>query len=428
MSLDIYRDGVRVAQLLQEASGMALQYLPDAAGRLPLPLSASLPVGAGLLREPAVRHYFDNLLPEGEVRELLCRQYHLDATDDFGLLARIGAESAGALIIVPSGEQPVAEDAEFERRYVRLDDAYDLGQWLQAVQVSPASSYRGIPTRLSLAGAQTKTAIARFADGRLYRSVGGATTHIVKLGSDRYSNLVINEYFCARLAAACGLRIGKAELLPYQLFRDGPPEYAYLIERHDRRIDYQHRYVQRLHQEDFCQALGRSRRHKYEEGGGIRLAEMFAFLSDPTQTIAPAVDRAALLRAILFNAIIGNRDAHAKNYSLLRSGNKASLAPLYDLVCTDVYPELSAELPQSIGQARTLGAITSKDWDQLAAQLGIRPVAIRRQREQIIATVEAALPKVLDEIGEHPAGLHAEHIVAGVGRAVRANIVHLSAS
>jgi serine/threonine-protein kinase HipA len=427
MSLHIYRDGARVARLDREPAGLMLQYLPIAGGSLPAPLSASLPVSADPLRAPAVQHYFDNLLPEGEVRELLCRQFHLDATDDFGLLARIGAESAGALSIVPSGELPVAEDAGFERRYAALEDAYDLGQWLQAVQVSPAFPYAGIPTRLSLAGAQSKTAVARFADGRLHRSTGGATTHIVKLGSDRYPHLVVNEYLCARLAAACGLRIGAAELLPYELFRRGPPEYAYLIERHDRRIDYHRGLVLRLHQEDFCQALGRSRRHKYEDGGGIRLDEMFAFLSDPTQLIAPALDRGALLRAVLFNALIGNRDAHAKNYSLHRGDSKAELAPLYDLVCTEVYPELSRELPQSIGQARTLDAVTAADWAQLAAQLGMRPAAIRRQREQLVAAVTAALPRVIDEVMAHPAARHAAPLLAAIGQVVRNNINHLAA-
>lgn len=434
--LDIHRDGRLVARLERDDEGMNLQYLPQGEqGQMPSALSASLPVSATPLKGAAVRNYFDNLLPEGEIRELLCRQYHLDATDDFGLLARIGAESAGALTIVPAGESPLPESASFEQRYAPLEDEYDLGQWLQAIQTSPAVEYRGIRTRLSLAGVQSKVALARFADQRLYRSTGGATTHIVKLGSrvDRqgrelYPHLILNEFLCSRLAAACGLPISPVELLPYRLFRDGPLEYAFMIERHDRRIDYSRRTVSRLHQEDFCQALGRHRRHKYEEGGGIALAEMFAFLTNPERVAAPAVDRLTLLRAVLFNGIIGNRDAPAKNYSLLRSGTKASLAPLYDLVCTEVYPELSGELPQSIGQARTLGAITSKDWEQLADQLGMRPAAIRRLREQLAAEVAKALPTLLDEVVEHPAGWHTKQTITAIGQVVSGNIGILLAS
>ena len=434
--LDIHRDGRLVARLERDDEGMILQYLPqDEQGQLPSALSASLPASAAPLKGAAVRNYFDNLLPEGEIRELLCRQYHLDATDDFGLLARIGAESAGALTIVPADESPLPESAAFEQRYAPIEDEYELGQWLQAIQTYPAVEYRGIRTRLSLAGVQSKVALARFADRRLYRSTGGATTHIVKLGSraDRqgreiYPHLVLNEFLCSRLAAACGLPISPVELLPYRLFRDGPREYAFMIERHDRRIDYRHRTVSRLHQEDFCQALGRNRRHKYEEGGGIALAEMFAFLTDPERVAAPAVDRLTLLRAVLFNLVIGNRDAHAKNYSLLRGASKASLAPLYDLVCTEVYPELSAELPQSIGQARSLGAITSKDWEQLADQLGMRPAAIRRLREQLAAEVAKALPTVMEDGARHPVGQRAEHTVTAIGQVVRDNIGVLVAS
>lgn len=425
-TLRIYWDDSCVAVLSrpEEDMKLRLQYLFGGTED-PSPLSASLPVTTQAHTGPAVAYFFDNLLPEGEVRTTLCHQLHLDGTDEFGLLSHIGAESAGALVILPEGNEPQGQNLDFEFRYQVLEDAYDLGQWLQALQAAPNAQYKGAATRLSLAGAQAKTAVARFADGRLYRSIGGATTHIIKLpGHDdrQYPHLALNEYFCACLASACGLSTSPVELLPYQLFRGGPYEHAYLIQRHDRVVDHLVRKVARLHQEDFCQALGRSRRHKYEEAEGITLSEIFGFVSNPAETFSPARERIGMLNAVLLNAALGNRDAHAKNYSLLRRGGKASLAPLYDLVCTEVYPDLSTQLPQRIGEAKVLSEVTPRDLDLLGEQIGLRAAALRRQAKAILDTVQRHLPEVAATVGRHPVAVDAIGFLEQIQAAVHRNV------
>src|SRR5581483_3419345 len=206
----------------------------------------------------------------------------------------------------------------------------------------------------------------------------------------------------SRLAHACSLRIHYTEMLPYQTFRDGPSEYVFCIERYDRSIKYSTKHVTRFHQEDFCQALGRPRTQKYEARGGISLADMFSFIRDPDQIVIPATSQQMLLEAILFNLIIGNRDAHAKNYSLMRSGFKAELAPLYDLVCTEAYDNIDRSLPQNIGNAEHFETITRQDFSTLSEQVAIRPNAIIRMALRLCNDIEAGIHETIAAMKPEP--------------------------
>jgi serine/threonine-protein kinase HipA len=202
--------------------------------------------------------------------------------------------------------------------------------------------------RLSLAGAQDKLAI-RVEDDAICLPLGGApSAHILKPNVERFEGVVSNEAFCMRLAAAAGLPAAAVEIR-----KTGDLEFL-LVERYDRH----HRpgadgapVPERLHQEDFCQPLGIVPEHKYQKEGGPSLKACFALLREVSS--APVIDLAHLLNAVIFNYVVGNNDAHGKNFSLVCRGSAADrqirLSPLYDVVSTVCYPSLSPEMAMRIG-------------------------------------------------------------------------------
>jgi serine/threonine-protein kinase HipA len=439
--LDVFRDGQRIGQLRDVDGEIEFEYSREYLVHQPQPISASLPLDPPLTRGARARSFFGNLLPEGDVRATLSRQYKLDAADDVGMLARLGADCAGALVILPAGERPLADDAAFEDRYVAVEDDYEFGQLIDALRTSPTAAFKGIPTRMSLAGAQSKTAIARFyPDPTIYRSLGAATTHIVKFGrqldqrgNEVFPGIVFNEYFCSKIAGACGIPIRHVEPLPYRTFRDGPPEYAFCIERYDRQVNVhyhpahpQHR-VTRLPQEDFCQALGRPRTQKHESENGVSLGMMFRFCSDPEQIVIPAIARRQLLTLVLFNLLIGNRDSHAKNYSLLRNGLKAELAPAYDLVCTEIYEGIDQALPQKIGGASTFDEVGSAQLNRLADEIEVRPTVITREISRLSKTIFATAERLQTETAQQPYAAAATSIMNDIRARASRNIEELRA-
>jgi serine/threonine-protein kinase HipA len=406
--LSIYWDGRLVGHFLQDEAGIGLQYAPEWLAAGGNAISLSLPPRSDLIRTPAVAWFIGNLLPEGAARESLDALYKLDSTDDFGLLGRLGAECAGALSILPEGEQPPPDDAAFETLYEPAMDSYELGQLIQAFAAAPTMPFKGHRLRLSLAGVQRKFTLARF-DGHLHRSYGGATTHIVKPDialvrgeAPAYPGMVFNEYCCARLAQACGLDAATVELQPYTLYRDGEPQYAYLTERFDRRVLSQGR-VARLHQEDFCQALGLDRRRKYEdEQSGVTLADLFGFIRDSGHLDSPAAAQRQLLTGILFNVLIGNGDAHAKNYALLRDDAGIRIAPLYDLLCTQAYANVNNFFAQKIGQARRFAELRWSDFALLESALGIRQRAIVAAGQRLATSLLRELPRLQAALMREP--------------------------
>ena len=438
-TLDIFRDDQLIGHLRDRDDDIEFEYAGDYLLHQPRPISASLPLDPALTRGARARAFFGNLLPEGDVRTALSRQYKLDAGDDVGMLAKLGADCAGALVILPAGEQPLPDNAPFNQRYVAIEDEYEFGQLIDALTTSPAATFKGIPTRMSLAGAQSKTALARFGSPRLYRSRGGATTHIIKFGgqldqkgAEVFPGIVFNEQFCSKLAASCGIPIRYTELLSYRTYRDGPPEYVFCIERYDRQLHIHqaageplHRVV-RLHQEDFCQALGRPRTQKYEAQDGISLKDMFEFCSVPEQVVVPAVARKGLLDLVLFNLLIGNRDSHAKNYSFIRTGFKAELAPAYDLVCTDIYANVDRALPQRIGGTDAFEAIAAEHLDRFAEEITMRPAVLRRELLRMAAAITKASAKVREELRNEPFDERAREVVGKIQARIASNIAALT--
>ncbi len=334
-----------------------------------------------------VQWFFDNLLPEEGARRLLARDANLDPADAFGLLQHYGPESAGALTLLAPGQ------ALPEPRLEPLPDEV-LSARIRALPRQPLSE--GAPKRMSLAGAQHKLAVVLHED-RLWEPVGrAASTHILKPDHERvdeYPHSAANEWFCMRLAAACGLPVPAVE------FRH-VPEPLYLVRRFDREGGGLE--ARRLYALDACQALSLDAVFKYREATAERLVELVSLCRRPAAT------RLALLRWQIFNLLIGNGDAHLKNLSVLSAPGAGGmeLAPHYDLLSTAVYraPDWSgAELVISMGSARTFGQVRRADVVAFGAALGVPERTTLRQLEQVTGGMRGRARALVEayEAGEY---------------------------
>jgi serine/threonine-protein kinase HipA len=219
---------------------------------------------------------------------------------------------------------------------------------------------RGV--RLSLAGVQGKFPVMVQDDG-LYLPLGGApSSHILKPANGRFQNLVFNEFLCLQLASEVGLSAAKVSM--HQI---GEISYL-LIERYDRKRDKNGK-LQRIHQEDFCQALNVPPMLKYQSEGGPDLVKSFELIRSVSSI--PAIDLKRLLDSVIFNFLTSNNDAHGKNFSIIYDEENTRLAPLYDVVCTAYYPELSSKMAMSIGGKYEFEAVFPKHFEALSARIGI---------------------------------------------------------
>ena len=386
--LDVYLHRELVGHLIQNDGGqMVFDYAenwlqkPDAT-----PLSHSLPLRRKRFTRKECRGYFAGVLPEESKREIIARNLGISGRNDYAMLERIGGECAGAVTFIPAGESLPAPDDHY-----RALSSPELAGILRELPRRPLlAGETGI--RLSLAGAQDKIAV-RIVGEAISLPLGGApSTHILKPAVDRFAGVVFNEAYCMRLAAAVGLPTATAEIR-----RVEDVEYL-LVERYDRTHSQGPEGVtlERLHQEDFCQALGIVSENKYQKEGGPSLKQCFALLREVSS--APVLDLARLLDAVIFNFLVGNNDAHGKNFSLLyRGADSASLdtrlAPLYDLVSTRYYPELTRELAMKIGGEYSSDKVSKENFEQLAEDSGLAKPLVRRRVPELAEVVISNLDK-----------------------------------
>ncbi|MEL6715057.1 MAG: type II toxin-antitoxin system HipA family toxin, partial [Planctomycetota bacterium] len=347
----------------------------------------SLPRRAEPFDHRASEPFFGGLLPEEGVRERIARYLRVTARNDFALLAEIGGECAGAVSL--HAETPdTAAPADPDRGPRELSDD-ELATLLDELPRRPLLV--GGEARLSLAGAQDKVAVAVAGDAIALPTGDAPTTHILKTPIAGLVGTVWNELVCLRTAAALGLPVARAER------REHRGVEFLLVERYDRTT--WEGTAARLHQEDFCQALGVPTRTKYQSEGGPGLDALFALLSE--HATRPALDRIALLRATLFNVLVGNADAHGKNFGLLH-GNEpvgragVQLAPLYDLLSTLVYPDLSRRYAMKIGRAREFADVKPDDWTLFAERAGLSPAQVRRELGALAQKLPRALAETID--------------------------------
>ena len=336
-------------------------------------LSQSLPLRAEPFGDRACRPFFSGLLPDGELRQRIAQQCQVSRSNDFGLLKAIGGDCAGAVSLVV-GDQVAEADA------VEWLEQDQLSALLDDLPQRPMLARRD-GLRLSLAGAQDKLPVV-FDGGRIGLPLGSrASTHILKPAIAAVEGSVINEAFCMALGQAMGLQVADTEIL-----RTGERQ-VLVVRRYDRRLGDDERWL-RLHQEDFCQALGVPPELKYQNEGGPDLNACFGLLRRATRPSAPQVIR--LLNAVVFNALIGNHDAHAKNFSLLYSERTPTLAPLYDLLCTAVYPTLTAKMAMKLGSTYSFGEVQERHWERFAESAGLSWAQTRKR----LLLMAAQLPLV----------------------------------
>ncbi|UUY07391.1 HipA domain-containing protein [Pseudomonas sp. J452] len=347
-------------------------------------LSPQLPRSLGSIRDGGsqrpVQWFFDNLLPEEQARTLLAQDAQVEVADAFGLLAYYGAESAGALTLLPPGQplpagalQPLAEQ-----------------QLAQRISALPRVSLgQAAPKRMSLAGAQHKLAIVLQGD-QLLEPVGQApSTHILKPDhpdSDNYPHSAANEWFVMSIARAVKLPVPAVELRRV-------PQSVYLVQRFDRELAGGQ--LRRRHVLDACQLLSLDRLYKY------RMATLETLHRLVELCRSKALSRQLLFRWAVFNALLGNNDAHLKNLSFFVGAQGVELTPHYDLLSTSVYARDNAwgaaELSWPMGQARRFAELRRADVLAFGEVLGLPAKIGQRLLDTLLAALPAAAEQQLQQ-------------------------------
>ena len=327
--------------------------------------------------------FFANLLPEGDFRIKIERLFQISSGNDFALLQAIGGDCAGALSI---GSEQYSHEESYYTELSRIDLHKIITGDLHTL-------YQGTATRLSLAGAQEKVPI--YYDGERFHlpNKGAASSHIIKFNrfANSYARLVENEFLMTRIAYYSSLPVIECELLAVE------SSLVLLSKRYDRSLDEQN-WLQRIHQEDFCQIFNVAYHSKYEKEGGPSFSKCIAFVRKHLSLLE--VER--LLDWFLFNFILGNSDAHAKNISILYDANwNIRLAPFYDLICTSAYKRVDRNMAMSLGERFDPDIIGLGQWEQFAKDIGVSFPFLRRKFSQLLERIVQAYPKALEDIKQY---------------------------
>lgn len=423
-SLDVWMNGQKVGRWTVRASGENEfgydQRWLDSESVRPISLSLPLRPASQPYRGAVVEAFFDNLLPDAKsVRDHMRRRLKASSARAFDLLAEAGRDCVGALQILPPDSPPEGYD---EIKGKGLSEK-DIERHLRHIGGQPLGQVADEEEfRVSLAGAQEKTALLRHR-GRWMRPQGATpTTHILKLpigvvprGID-LSTSVENEWICARVLAAYGLPVARAEIATFGTQK------VLLVERFDRRLSDDKSWIIRLPQEDLCQATGTPPSAKYETDGGPGIRDAMYLLAASTNG---AADQEVFFRAQIVYWLLCAIDGHAKNFSLyLEQGGSYRLTPLYDVL--SAYPVLgkrSSQLsPKKVKLAMAVDgknrhyhwdSISRRHWNETARRCGLGSDA-----EGVITDLLSRTSDVLKRVdGELPANFPssvAEPILAGL--------------
>jgi serine/threonine-protein kinase HipA len=377
---------------LHDTSPLSFEYAASWLNRAaPMPLSA-VPLAPGFQSSAAVQAFFENLLPEGELRSYIAEQKK--ASTLFSMLLEVAGDTAGGFVILPAGqspEPPSYQPTTWEALHATLKR-----------KSASAIDIRGKGARISLAGAQDKAAIAIFDEGVPLLPEGTSpSTHILKPDIRRLAKVrdsAANETLIMLAAARCGLPTA-------EVFYE-PTTRSCVVKRFDR-IPQAGGRLARLVQYDLCQLSGTLSDKKYEKEGGPGIAACAALIRQYSGQ--PAVDLRHLLNWVFFNLYTGNNDSHAKNLSLFHvPGLGVRLTPFYDLICTRIYPGLSQEFALSIGDEAQPGRVAATHVRAMAEQLGIKPTFVLELAQKMALKMPAAMDAALGALRPAlPPGSHA---------------------
>lgn len=356
------------------------------------PLSLSMPLRPGVFESRVVDPYLWGLLPDNAdtlQRWAILAIPQADEHDPFSLLEHYGRDCAGAVQFVLPDEL----DTAFEPRPTLWLSEAEIGDQLRALRQDPnAWTFDERGGRFSLAGAQAKFALLH-ESGRWGRPQGATpTTHIVKPGIPDFPGSALDEHLCMSIANRVGLPTARSAIRRF----DG--EVAIVVERYDRiRLDDR---IERLHQEDFGQALAVMPSQKYQSDGGPGLARMTELLRRAQRARQADATVERLLLATAYHWITAGTDAHAKNYSLLLRGAAVSLAPLYDVASYAPHPRYSAEtvsLAQKVDGRYRMAEIGPTQWRAQATALGLDPDAFLVQLRDLVDRMPGAIERACRE-------------------------------
>lgn len=403
-ALDVYLLGRKVGRIDYSSHHNDMRFVYDAeylASRDSLPLSHALPLQDEPFDSERTTVFFENLLPPDQVRRKLGPILHLSRHNVFGFLEALGGDCAGAISLWPSGERPTSGNERVKR--LNEDEAAEILGSLKKrpLYVNGIDGYR-----ISGSGAQNKL-IARLVDGFIELPLFGApSTHIIKPAIQDYEDSAYNECFSMRLAERLGLATAKCGLMRVK------GSVCYWTERFDR--ETVNGQIRRLHQEDFCQVCGISGELKYESEGGPSFAQCMAVMKEMNISLA---DRLAFIDRMVFNYLIGNADAHGKNSSILYRGKgQRGLAPIYDVMSTAIYGNLSRVSAMSIGGAKKFADVKRTSFGAMAEEAGMRPQLAIDRLDRLVAKIGSVAHALAVELdAEWPSGVYAkiESVIAG---------------
>ncbi|MEI8129614.1 MAG: type II toxin-antitoxin system HipA family toxin [bacterium] len=377
-----------VGVLQQDQNGkLSFQY----AEKAHQPLSLSLPLESSdnpnkIYKNDKCKGFFNGLLPESDnVRKAIGKKYGVSPRNDFSLLKAIGYDCAGAVSFtdIMVGETPLDNLPEYFEIDGKILSDSELEKFITELPKKPlALGADGM--RLSLAGAQDKTAIVLIDNKVAIPALEVPTTHILKPAIADLKETVENEYICMKAATLLGISVPEIEIRNVNGIK------YFLIKRYDREI--KNGKLKRIHQEDFCQASNVVSAFKYQAEGGVSFADCFEVLK---KTSRPAVSIVKFLNMMVFNYLIGNNDAHGKNFSILHyPEGKIELAPAYDILSTQVYKDLSSKMAMKIGGHYEPQNIYPRHFEKFANEVGISYVQLKK----IIKTQTSTLPNIVSEV------------------------------
>ena len=381
--LDVYLHKELVGKLAQYKGRLTFAYHPAYVKVGKPALSLSLPVQEKPHKGVVVEAFFAGLLPDESRRLELARVLGVSAANSFSLLEIVGGECAGAVSLYPVGSSPpVHKNAQVE--VLNAQQSHQLEARLAKRPLLAGED--GL--RLSLAGAQHKLAVGMREDKIVIIKGDAPTTHILKTMMAGFTDSVHNELFCMRLAARVGIEAPKVTL------HTADDVCFLLVERYDREV--KNGIITRVHQEDICQALGILPYVKYECEGGPTIAACLELLQKHART--PARAQHSFLSRIVFNFLIGNADAHGKNFALLYKGDRPRLAPAYDLLSTTVYAQLDAKMAMKIGGIYHPDDLRQRHWQRLVAAKSTAIKAFATLRHELAQRMLAESTKLKVEL------------------------------
>lgn len=338
--------------------------------------------------------FFEGLLPDNpNARTVLTRHFQLDVNDVYGLLFELGRECPGAVTLLPMGTSQHAEIKSTE--YSLLSDE-ELHNLIVDLPKRPLFVDADGEVRLSLAGVHDKAAVILIGGKIALAKNQTPTTHILKTDIQSLPDSIRLENYCLRVAAAVGIDTVKSVV---RVVDDVP---YMLVARYDRSLARDEnglQFVRRIHQEDFCQAMGFYPREKYEKDGGPGWKQCFALLD---RFADPRREKLELLNRAHFQYLIGNPDAHAKNYSMIYKPDGLHLSKFYDLNNAAAYKahykRQTPRLAMLVGGERNPEELTREHFEQFGKDIGMRPDFVLSTLQTLAEKIQVELPKVHDQM------------------------------